>query len=154
MSEQTAAGSAPPAGGEMTQAVETAAAPEREEQEVGAQPLDSAQDRHAAPAPVREAQFASLPGAAESAAGPSVNMIMDLEVDLSAELGRTAMLIRDLMELHPGSIIELRKVVGEPVDLLANGKVIARGEVVVVDESFGVRVTEVVRSPVRVGGTV
>jgi flagellar motor switch protein FliN/FliY len=58
------------------------------------------------------------------------------------------------MELHPGSIIELRKVVGEPVDLLANGKVVARGEVVVVDESFGVRVTEVVRSPVRLGGTV
>ena len=101
---------------------------------------------------VREAQFASLSGAAEGAAGPSMDAVMDLEVDLSAELGRTAMLIRDLMELHPGSIIELRKVVGEPVDLLANGKTIARGEVVVVDESFGVRVTEIIRNPVRIPG--
>jgi flagellar motor switch protein FliN/FliY len=109
-------------------------------------------DAQAEASAVREAQFASLSGAAEGVAGPSMDAIMDLEVDLSAELGRTAMLIRDLMELHPGSIIELRKVVGEPVDLLANGKTIARGEVVVVDESFGVRVTEIIRNPVRIPG--
>jgi flagellar motor switch protein FliN/FliY len=101
---------------------------------------------------VREAQFASLSGAVEQGGGPSMDMILDLEVDLTAELGRTAMLIRDLMELRAGSIIELRKVVGEPVDLLANGKIVARGEVVVVDESFGVRVSEVVRGAVRPGG--
>lgn len=101
---------------------------------------------------MREVQFASLSGAAETSAGPSLDLIMDLEVDLCAELGRTAMLIRDLMELHPGSIIELHKVVGEPVDLLANGRLIARGEVVVVDETFGVRVTEIVNRGVAAGG--
>jgi len=103
-------------------------------------------------AAVREAQFASLSGSDESAGGPSMDMIMDLEVDVCAELGRTAMLIRDLMELHPGSIIELRKLAGEPVDLLANGKLVARGEVVVVDETFGVRVTEIVIRGARFGG--
>ena len=103
-------------------------------------------------AAVREAQFASLAGSAASAAAPSVDMIMDLEVDVCAELGRTAMLIRDLMELHPGSIIELRKLAGEPVDLVANGKLIARGEVVVVDETFGVRVTEIVSRATRFEG--
>jgi len=103
-------------------------------------------------AAVREAQFASLSGGADSATGPSMDMVMDLEVDVCAELGRTAMLIRDLMELHPGSIIELRKLAGEPVDLLANGKLIARGEVVVVDETFGVRVTEIASRSVRAEG--
>jgi len=110
------------------------------------------QEKDAQDAPVREAQFASLSAGAEAAVGPSMDMIMDLEVDVCAELGRTAMLIRDLMELHPGSIIELRKLAGEPVDLLANGKLVARGEVVVVDETFGVRVTEIVSRGVRFGG--
>jgi len=108
------------------------------------------QERHEAQ--VREPEFASLSGASEGAVKPSMDLIMDLEVDVCAELGRTVMLVRDLMELHPGSIIELRKVAGEPVDLLANGKLVARGEVVVVDETFGVRVTEIVSRGVRFGG--
>jgi flagellar motor switch protein FliN/FliY len=117
-----------------------------------AAPAVATADQDAQNAAVREAQFASLSAGAEAAGGPSIDMIMDLEVDVCAELGRTAMLVRDLMELHPGSIVELRKVAGEPVDLLANGKLIARGEVVVVDETFGVRVTEIVSRGARFGG--
>ena len=128
-----------------------------QEQEPGAgasqAPAAGASGRHESHEPaVHAAQFASLSGESEAAGGPSMDLIMDLEVDLCAELGRTAMLIRDLMELHPGSIIELRKLAGEPVDLLANGKLLARGEVVVVDETFGVRVTEIVSRGVRFGG--
>lgn len=70
--------------------------------------------------------------------------VQDIPLDLSVELGRTTLLIRDILELGTGSIIELDRVAGEPVDLLANGRLIARGEVVVVDECFAVRVTEVV----------
>ncbi|HRX16865.1 MAG TPA: flagellar motor switch protein FliN, partial [Spirochaetota bacterium] len=63
---------------------------------------------------------------------------------LTAELGRTKYLVKDVLGLGEGSIIELDKLAGEPVDLLVNGKLIAKGEVVVIDENFGVRVTDIV----------
>jgi flagellar motor switch protein FliN/FliY len=67
----------------------------------------------------------------------------DVPVELAVEVGRTKMTIREALALGPGSIVTLNRLAGEPVDLLVNGKPIARGEVVVIDEEFGLRVTEV-----------
>jgi flagellar motor switch protein FliN/FliY len=68
----------------------------------------------------------------------------DVPVELAVEIGRTSMTIGETLELGPGSIVSLNRLAGEPVDLLVNGRPIARGEVVVVDEEFGLRVTEIV----------
>ncbi len=72
--------------------------------------------------------------------------LYDVPVELAVEIGRTQMTIRETLALGPGSIVTLNRLAGEPVDLLVNGKPIARGEVVVVDEEFGLRVTEVLVS--------
>ena len=69
---------------------------------------------------------------------------MDVPLQVTVELGRTNKLIRDILEFNSGSIIELDKLAGDPVDILVNGKIIARGEVVVIDESFGVRITDII----------
>jgi flagellar motor switch protein FliN len=71
-----------------------------------------------------------------------IGMVMDIELPIAIELGRTSMLIRDIVRLAPGSVVELDKLSGEPVDLMVNGKIFAKGEVVVVDENFAVRITE------------
>ena len=70
--------------------------------------------------------------------------VLDVPVELAVEVGRTTMTIRETLSIAPGSIISLDRMAGEPVDLLVNGRRIARGEVVAVDEEFGLRVTEVV----------
>ncbi len=69
---------------------------------------------------------------------------MDVSMRVTVELGRSTMTVEDVLALGPGSVIELNKLAGEPVDILVNEQLIARGEVVVVDENFGVRVTEIV----------
>lgn len=74
----------------------------------------------------------------------NINLIMDVPLEVTAELGRTSKSIQDILELTPGSIIELDKIAGEPIDILVNGKFVAKGEVVVIEESFGVRITEIV----------
>lgn len=73
-----------------------------------------------------------------------LDMVLDVPVELSVEIGRTTMTIRETLEIGPGAIITLNKMTGEPVDLLVNGRRIARGEVVAIDEEFGLRVTQVV----------
>jgi flagellar motor switch protein FliN/FliY len=75
--------------------------------------------------------------------GENASLIMDLSLPVSVELGRTNMLIKDLMVLSPGAVIELDKLVGEPVDLIVNDKKLAEGEVVVIDENFAVRITSI-----------
>ena len=75
---------------------------------------------------------------------PELERLYDVPVELAVEIGRTRMTIRETLALGPGSIVTLNRLAGEPVDLLVNGKPIARGEVVVIDEEFGLRVTEVV----------
>jgi flagellar motor switch protein FliN/FliY len=74
----------------------------------------------------------------------SLDMLHDVEMEVSAELGRTRMSVRELLTLVPGAIVELDRAAGSPADLLVNGRLIARGEVVVVDENFGIRITEIV----------
>jgi flagellar motor switch protein FliN/FliY len=80
------------------------------------------------------------PGAVRS----GLDMLHDVEMEVSAELGRTRMSVRELLSLSPGAIVELDRAAGSPADLLVNGRLIARGEVVVVDENFGIRITEIV----------
>jgi flagellar motor switch protein FliN/FliY len=75
--------------------------------------------------------------------GAELERLYDVPVELAVEIGRTHMTIRETLALGPGSIVTLNRLAGEPVDLLVNGKPIARGEVVVLDEEFGLRVTEV-----------
>ena len=75
--------------------------------------------------------------------GAELERLHDVPVELAVEIGRTHMTIRETLALGPGSIVTLNRLAGEPVDLLVNGKPIARGEVVVLDEEFGLRVTEV-----------
>lgn len=79
----------------------------------------------------------------------SIELIMDVPLEITVELGRTKKLIKDILEFCPGTILELDKLAGEPVDILVNGKYIAKGEVVVIDESFGVRITDIVSASKR-----
>lgn len=90
--------------------------------------------------PLRDQQ----PGGAVGAGG-NYGIILDVEMDVTVELGRTNMRVRDVLSLGEGSVIELDKVVGEPVEIFANGRLIAYGEVVVIDEDFGVRINEIFR---------
>ncbi|TVL41564.1 flagellar motor switch protein FliN [Brachyspira hyodysenteriae] len=76
----------------------------------------------------------------------NIGLLMDVTINVTVELGRARLSIREILGLGEGSIIELQKLSGEPVDLLVNGKLIAKGEVVVIDECFGVRVTDIVDS--------
>lgn len=82
----------------------------------------------------------------------NISLLLDVEMTLTVELGRTKQLVQDILGLGEGSIIELDKLAGEPVDLLVNGKLIAKGEVVVIDENFGVRVTDIVSPADRLSG--
>ena len=80
----------------------------------------------------------------------NIGLVMDVPLEVSVELGRTQKLIKDILEFGQGSIIELDRLAGEPVDILVNGKVIAKGEVVVIDESFGVRVVDIIHPSRRI----
>ncbi len=79
----------------------------------------------------------------------NIELLMDVELDVIIELGRTRMRIGDILRLVPGAIIELDKLAGEPVDVLVNNKPIAKGEVVVLDENFGVRITSIINQEQR-----
>ena len=80
----------------------------------------------------------------------NIDLILDVPLQISVELGRTQKKIQDILELNSGSIIELDKLAGEPVDILVNGKIIAKGEVVVIDDNFGVRITDIVSPSNRI----
>lgn len=89
-------------------------------------------------------------GAQAPAASGNVNLLLDVELDVSIELGGANLSIKRVLELAPGSIVELDKMAGEPVDLLVNNKVVAKGEVVVVDENFGIRIVSLVSPEERI----
>ncbi len=80
----------------------------------------------------------------------NLDLIMDISVPVSVELGRTNMFVKDILALSQGSIVELEKIAGAPVDLLVRGKLLAQGEVVVVDENFGLKITNICGSEERV----
>ncbi|MFJ8256839.1 flagellar motor switch phosphatase FliY [Peribacillus asahii] len=97
------------------------------------------------PVNVQPANFTSFqPYQLQEAEAKNLNMLMDIPLQVTVELGRTKQSVKDILELASGSIIELDKLAGEPVDILVNSRLIAKGEVVVIDENFGVRVTDIV----------
>lgn len=76
----------------------------------------------------------------------NIDLIMDVPLEVSVELGRTKKSIKEILEFSPGTIVELDKIAGEPIDVLVNGKMVAKGEVVVIEESFGIRITDIVKT--------
>lgn len=107
---------------------------------LGAEPLHELGAR----ASVNAAQFAPLAHQEANGHDSAIDLLLDVSLQISVELGRTRMTIGEILALKSGAVIELDKLAGEPADILVNGTLIARGEVVVVDEKFGVRVLEVV----------
>ena len=100
---------------------------------------------------VQPAVFSSFETTAVAEAEPNnLNLLLDIPLQVTVELGRTRRSVKDILELSSGSVIELDKLAGEPVDILVNNKLIAQGEVVVIDESFGVRVTDIVSQTDRI----
>jgi len=94
---------------------------------------------------VQSVQYPSFAqGGGHSSEQGNIGLLMDVYMEMTVELGRTKRLIKDILGMGEGTIIELDKLAGEPVDILVNHKLIARGEVVVIDENFGVRVTEII----------
>lgn len=99
---------------------------------------------------VKPVQFQSFQEEEHPKQSTSLDLIMDVPLRVTVELGRTKKSIKEILEFGPGSIVELEKLAGEPVDILVNGKLVAKGEVVVIDENFGVRITEIVNSKQRI----
>jgi flagellar motor switch protein FliN/FliY len=86
----------------------------------------------------------------DAAKNPELEVILDIPVSISMEVGRTSITIRNLLQLNQGSVIELDRLAGEPLDVLVNGTLIAHGEVVVVNEKFGIRMTDVISPAERI----
>jgi flagellar motor switch protein FliN/FliY len=99
--------------------------------------------------PIQEVEFPPISTTVQGLASPNLDLLLDVQMTVTVELGRTKKYIKEILMLGEGSILELDKLAGEPVDLLVNGKLIAKGEVVVIDENFGVRVTDIVSSKDR-----
>jgi flagellar motor switch protein FliN/FliY len=97
-------------------------------------------------------EFGSVPKSNEQVTldGPNLDVILDIPVSISMEVGSTDINIRNLLQLNQGSVIELDRLAGEPLDVLVNGTLIAHGEVVVVNEKFGIRLTDVISPSERI----
>jgi len=104
------------------------------------------------PAQAAAAEFDSLEDTSSgpAAEGENLDVILDIPVTISMEIGRTNISIRNLLQLNQGSVVELDRLAGEPMDVLVNGTLVAHGEVVVVNEKFGIRLTDVISPAERV----
>ena len=121
---------------------------EEEESKMKAETKKSSQA--ARPQDVDFEDFSKKGQPAASGTKRDIEFILDIPLNLSAELGRSKLLINDLLQLGQGSVIELDKLAGEPLEILVNGKIVARGEAVVVNEKFGVRLTDIISPMERV----
>ena len=108
--------------------------------------LESTSNPDSAAVNVRSARFEPLAGAGHGPATDpaSIELLMDVPLQITVELGRTRMNVRQVLELQSGSVVELDRLAGEPVDVVVNDRLMARGEVVVVDDRFGIRITEII----------
>ena len=93
---------------------------------------------------VQEHEFNDLQDDNQQSASREIDFLLDIPIEISVQLGASKMLIKELLQLGQGSVIELDKLAGEPMEILANNRLIARGEVVVVNEKFGVRLTDII----------
>ena len=127
-------------------AQEPAAAPQPEmAQQAMGQPM-MGQPMMGQPVNVQQAQFQAFSGDLNPAfQKENIDLIMDVPLEVTVELGRTSKSIQDILDFAPGTIIELNKIAGEPIDVLVNGKYVAKGEVVVIEESYGIRITDIVK---------
>jgi flagellar motor switch protein FliN/FliY len=98
------------------------------------------------------ASAAATPNAPKKQIGRTLEFILDVALHVTVEVGRTRMTIQDLLQLGQGSVIELEKLAGEPLDIYINGKSVARGEAVIVNDKFGVRLTDIVSTEDRIEG--
>ena len=98
---------------------------------------------------VETVKFGWLGNASGPGVGSGVELILDVQMQIAVELGRTTMQVKDVLALSPGSVVVLEKHSGEPVEVVLNNKTVARGEVVVIDENFGVRITEIINAQER-----
>jgi flagellar motor switch protein FliN/FliY len=107
----------------------------------------------ARPINIQPARFESLPPPAPAAGvdAGSIELLMDVPLRISVELGRTRMSVRQVLELQSGSVVELDRMAGDAVDVLVNDRLMARGEVVVVNDKFGIRITEIITPGRREG---
>ncbi len=95
---------------------------------------------------VQPAQFQPFDGNVPVGYGPeNIDLIMDVPLEVTVELGRTSKSIKEILDFTPGTIIELNRIAGEPIDVLVNGKYVAKGEVVIIEESYGIRITDIVK---------
>ncbi len=102
------------------------------------------QEEGGAPSTVKEHEFEDVQDEKQQTADKDIEFLLDIPVEITVQLGNTRMLIKELLQLGQGSVIELDKLAGEPMEILANNRLIARGEVVVVNEKFGVRLTDII----------
>ncbi len=114
------------------------------------EPQDAIMPENGSPREQDNYQFSSLNEKNRSDPSANLSLILDIPLEVSVELGRTQMLVNDLLKLGQGSVIELSKLAGETLEILANQKLVARGEVVVINEQYGIRVTEIISPMERV----
>lgn len=101
-------------------------------------------------AEVQEHEFENLKDEGKRSNERDIEFLLDIPVEITVQLGSTKMLIKELLQLGQGSVVELEKLAGEPMEILANSRLIARGEVVVVNEKFGVRLTDIISPTERI----
>ncbi len=108
------------------------------------------QEKQTEPDNTKVASFAPLKAGGSASGMNNLDFLLDVSLNLSVNIGSTRMLIKELLQLGQGSIIELNKIAGEPMDVLVNDRLIARGEVVVVNDKFGIRLTDIMSPTERV----
>ena len=125
---------------------------ERAEQMDAQQPASGKASQGPGVSDMARAQFQNLKddGTVDPEGDKNMDMILDIPVNLSVEIGRAKISIRNLLKLNQGSVVELNRLAGEPMDIFVNGTLIAHGEVVVVNDKFGVRLTDVISAAERV----
>ncbi|HTZ40061.1 MAG TPA: flagellar motor switch protein FliN [Syntrophales bacterium] len=132
---------------------EAAAAPPKQDAEINWDDVKDELEKSRQPAPrteVSDPDFNELQKTGGGKASLSLDFILDIPLNLTVELGRCRMLINELLQLGQGSVVELQKIAGEPMDIYVNNRLIARGEVVVINEKFGVRLTDIISPAERI----
>ena len=132
---------------------ETGSAPPKQDAEINWDDVKDELEKSKQPAPraeVSEPDFNELQKTGGGKGSLDLDFILDIPLTLTVELGRCRMLINELLQLGQGSVVELQKIAGEPMDIYVNNRLIARGEVVVINEKFGVRLTDIISPAERI----